>query len=662
MVDVTIVSGGTDMTIVGGAAGSITPAMITPLVIAANGTNDQVAINAALVLGYPVALVVGGNYLLTAPILPIDGSVLDATGANVKLANAANCPMILAQNVKRVRITGGGSTWDVNKKNQSAQYTGAWYTRGAGGTRDYTYIASADYQLEGFLFNQCQQVDFGGTATSPLTIIDSTSTDSSKSGHKIRTGALVGSYIHDIVFGTGCDKGGCNIFNVGPSARTSWRNLSGVGADDFFALQTRQWEGYWYGEGGGFDQCEVDGVAMTSGANIVRLQGDPSAQIKGVRVRNLSGTGTGYAVRLVDDAAPPVITAISKHNPAVVTAAAHGYTGSFQVGISGCTSNDLTTNNNQFGACNGRFLATYIDANTFSIPVNTLAYTDAYDAGSGLVESGVAGENLYGTVVDDLFLEHISANMTDGLLSLSPLRGGSLMVNDANLLNAGGNPTLFLGASTSQEQPCVWQSVTANNLQLAATSVGAFLVEIRGGSAANPVTVGSLTLTYTSHRYLIADSVSPLGVLLGIQDYGWAGSVNLVNCRQSNGNALIGISFMSSSGASAPALSLTQCAANACPAGMANIQAACTLTASGVSYAPASSGNKFGSAYIHNDQNNGVFACTVKISGFTGTQDPIYRLHSGGAITVNGTTATTGLSPALSPDSSFSGGITGVGA
>jgi hypothetical protein len=101
-------------------------------------------------------------------------------------------------------------------------------------------------------------------------------------------------------------------------------------------------------------------------------------------INNASGPGT-YTSGGTAEVAPPLpksgggtttITGISSANPAVVTAAGHGLSSGQIVtisGVSGAQVNDV----------NGSFPVLVIDANTFSIPVNTTVH--AYGSGGGVV-------------------------------------------------------------------------------------------------------------------------------------------------------------------------------------------------------------------------------------------------------------------------------------
>jgi hypothetical protein len=117
------------------------------------------------------------------------------------------------------------------------------------------------------------------------------------------------------------------------------------------------------------------GLALTQdGPNSNPTQGPPMVGYE--LVLNFTGTNVtsicyarAFASTGLRASTYVAISAVSKANPAVVTSTGHGFALSArpQVTISGATGTGWT-------AINGTFVATVIDANTFSIPVDSTGF------------------------------------------------------------------------------------------------------------------------------------------------------------------------------------------------------------------------------------------------------------------------------------------------
>ena len=113
--------------------------------------------------------------------------------------------------------------------------------------------------------------------------------------------------------------------------------------------------------------------AFAQNGQPVRIQDDPSTDaVQTVAI--LSGSNTvALCYALSSDynrfARTVAISAVSKANPAVVTSVGHGFPTSARpsVTISGATGTGWT-------GINGTFVATVIDADTFSIPVDSTGF------------------------------------------------------------------------------------------------------------------------------------------------------------------------------------------------------------------------------------------------------------------------------------------------
>lgn len=321
----------------------------------ADGTTDNTAaLQAVLTAAAPGATVrigpgAGGSYVISAPLVIPSGVTLDCTGATLTLAAGSNCNMLNNTAVSTTNrvvadagITNGLTTLTSATANFTSADVGRTIVLPTAGPQSpwvaplVTNITAVTDSSHATVGTAAGVTVVNGTCSiytrdTNISVIGGTWNRGSNAGsgtnlHSLRFRHVDGLTFRNMTVNSAAGKYMINpgdVTNVfaqnltgvcasnliqfdGPATKITVRDVYGTTGDDSIAFTAREYQAY-EDTCGDITDVLIDGAhtTLTTTAVPVKLLGGTGVKLRRINVRNVGGSGSGFAVALVDDTTGP---------------------------------------------------------------------------------------------------------------------------------------------------------------------------------------------------------------------------------------------------------------------------------------------------------------------------------------------------------------------